>query len=224
MASRPRRVALILLTALAVAVVAGLAWPLNLPPAAEPVRVLDRNGLLVAERPVPERALGAWVSGVPELVELATLAAEDHRFRLHPGVDPVAVLRAARANLGAGHPAQGGSTITQQLARNLWSRPPGLRGKLWEAWTALRLELWLTKDEILVEYLNRIYYGSLAYGIDAAARTYLDKSVVALSVSEAALLTALPRRPSHLDPWSLPEGASGSSSPQRTPSCCCFVP
>jgi penicillin-binding protein 1C len=207
MGFRRRRVALSLLAALAVAGGVGLAWPLELPPAVEPVRVLDRNGLLVAERPVPERAPGAWVSSVPELVALATLAAEDHRFRLHPGVDAIAVLRAARANLGAGHPVQGGSTITQQLARNLWPRPPGLRGKLWEAWTALRLELWLTKDEILVEYLNRIYYGSLAYGIDAAARTYLDKSVVALSVSEAALLAALPRRPSHLDPWSDPEGA-----------------
>ncbi|MCK6516877.1 penicillin-binding protein 1C, partial [Myxococcota bacterium] len=119
----------------------------------------------------------------------------------HPGVDPRAIARAAVANLRAGEVVQGGSTLTQQLVRTLWTRPPGLRGKLWEAAWALRLELHLSKSEILGEYLNRVYLGGVAYGVDAAARTLYDKRPEALSVAEAALIAALPRRPGALDPF-----------------------
>ncbi len=99
---------------------------------------------------------------------------------------------------------QGGSTLTQQLARTLWERPPGLAGKLAEAWWALRLEARLGKSAVLATYLERTYYGHLAWGADSAARTYFDKPVAAISLSEAALLAALPRAPSALDPWRSP--------------------
>jgi penicillin-binding protein 1C len=181
--------------------------PLELPEQKAPVRLVDRNGALLAERPVPEQAVGRWVVDFPANVITATLAAEDHRFEGHWGVDPLGIARAAWENAKAGEVVQGGSTITQQLVRNLWARPAGMWGKIWEAWLALRIEATHSKDRILEEYLNRIYYGNHAYGIDAAARVYLDKSINALSTAEAALLVALPRKPVALDPWRHPTHA-----------------
>lgn len=180
---------------------AWLASPPVLPPLAESARVLDRHGALLSERPAPERARGEAVAAPPEALARAIIAAEDRRFLDHPGVDPRAILRAAVANLRAGEVVQGGSTLTQQLVRTLWTRPPGLRGKLWEAAWAVRLELHLTKAEILSAYLNRVYLGGVAYGVDAAARALYDKRPEALSVAEAALIAALPRRPGALDPF-----------------------
>ena len=127
-----------------------IAWPVDVPEAPAAVRVLDRHGELVAERPAPERARGTWLTEIPPRLEAAVLAAEDHRFYHHPGVDPIGVARALKVDLAAGAAVQGGSTITQQLARALWTRPPGLRGKLWEAALALRLEAHLSKPQILV--------------------------------------------------------------------------
>lgn len=184
-----------------------LAWPIPLPPEPATVRVLDRHGVLIAERAPQDRSKGAILAEFPEVLKRAVLAAEDHRFYTHPGVDPVGVARAALANLRAGRIVQGGSTITQQLARTLWPRPPGLRGKLWEAAVALRLEVHLSKAEILNAYLNRVYVGNLAYGLDAAARFYLDKPATALSTAEAATLAAMVHRPAELDPWRAPEEA-----------------
>ena len=188
----------------------GLSWPLSLPPAPDARRVLDRDGLLVATRPAPDSAAGQALTALPTTLVQATLAAEDHRFYWHPGIDPIGLARALVADVRAGRVVQGGSTLTQQLARRLWTRPPGLLGKLWEAGVALRLEAHLTKDEILTAYCNRVYYGALATGVDAAARTYLDKPATALSTAEAALLAALPRRPSELDPWRNPAGAKAA--------------
>ncbi len=181
--------------------------PVTLPPPALSVRVLDRGGDLIAERAPPDRARGEVLAEPPAALVNALIAAEDHRFYHHPGVDPIGVARAAWANLRAGRVVQGGSTLTQQLARTLWERPPGLRGKLWEALWALRLEAHLSKDEILREYLNRVYFGGLAYGAEAAARAWLDKPASALSVAESALLVSLIRRPAELDPWRDPEAA-----------------
>src|SRR6185436_3472242 len=101
-------------------VLAALFWPLDLPAPATSTRVLDRHGLLIAERAAPERARGEWVDNFPQVLISAVLAAEDHRFYHHIGLDPIGIARALRADLRAGRVVEGGSTITQQLARNLW--------------------------------------------------------------------------------------------------------
>jgi penicillin-binding protein 1C len=192
-----------------VAVIGGvlLSSPLQLPARHGGVQFLDRHGVVFAERPSAARGFGMWRDRHSSHVVLATLAAEDHRFPDHLGLDPLGICRAIVADIRAGRAAQGASTITQQLARVLWKRPPGLPGKVVEAWWALRLERALSKNAILGEYLNRVYYGDHAYGIEAAARTYLDKAASELSIAEAALLAALPRRPTALNPWRRPERA-----------------
>lgn len=201
------RVSRALVLALAALVVLWLAIPPKLPPVVSSVRVLDRDGLLVAERAAPERVKGQPAGSLNTAVKLVFLAAEDHRFRWHPGVDPIGIARALVVDLRAGRIVQGGSTITQQLARQIWPRWPGLAGKAREALQAVRLELHSTKDEVLAEYLDRIYYGGLAWGIDAASRLYFDKPPADLSLSEAALLAAMVRRPSSLDPFQDPDAA-----------------
>lgn len=195
----------------AAALLAALAWLVRpLPaPLLEPVsgtEVLDRHGALLVYRPAPERAPGqplALADFGADLVA-ATLAAEDHRFYRHPGIDPIGVGRAAWRNLLAGHVVEGGSTLTQQLARNLVPRGPGLSGKLDEALLAVRLEAWLSKDRLLAEYLSRVYYGNAAIGADAAARLYFDRAPYSLSLAQAATLAAIPRRPADLDPVRFP--------------------
>jgi penicillin-binding protein 1C len=166
----------------------------------------DRHGALLVYRPAPERAPGQALALADFGADLvaATLAAEDHRFRWHPGIDPVGVARAAWRDVRAGHVVEGGSTITQQLARNLQPRSPGLAGKLGEAALSVRLEAWLPKDRILAEYLSRVFYGNAAVGADAAARLYFDRPPAALSLAQAATLAAIPRRPAALDPLRLP--------------------
>src|SRR5690606_10898314 len=132
--------------------------------------LLDRHGGVLAERTVPDRGRERWVeleAVAPAFVD-ALIAAEDRRFHVHPGVDPVAVARAARANFRAGRVVQGGSTLTQQTARLLFGRPAGLRGKVVEAWRAVRLDLRLSKREILTWYVNRAWFGRGAYGVEAA--------------------------------------------------------
>lgn len=184
-----------------------LQQPLSIPETPDSTRFLDRHGELLNATPVAEQALGDWQPSIDQPVILAFLAAEDHRFYDHPGIDAVAIGRAGKTNILAGETREGASTITQQLVRRLWPRPPGLEGKLWEAWTALRVESTLEKEEILVQYLNRIYFGNHSYGIDAAARTYLGKAPDKLSIAEAALLAALPRSPEALNPLKNPRGA-----------------
>ncbi len=165
-------------------------------------RVVDRAGQLLAERPVPDRGHELWVEldeVAPAVVD-ALLAAEDDRFYLHPGVDPVALARALWIDVRAGEVVQGGSTLTQQTARLLAGRPAGLPGKALEAWRALKLELHLGKREILTWYLNRAYFGGGAYGIEAAARRTFDESAATLSVSEAAALIATLPAPGRRSP------------------------
>lgn len=147
----------------------------------------------------------------PHLVH-AFLAIEDRRFYDHVGLDFIGLARAAVSNLFAGHVVQGGSTITQQLAKNLFLGPQRtLRRKMQEAMLSLWLESKLTKDEILSAYLNRVYLGSGAYGVDAAAKLYFNKPARAVSVREAAILAGLPRAPSRLSPLNNPEGAETRS-------------
>ena len=189
------------------ALVLWIATPPKLPPAPQSFRVLDRHGVVLAELASAGTAGGQPVSILPSTLAQAFIAAEDHRYRQHLGVDPRAILRAARVNIAAGTVTQGASTLPMQLARNCWTRPPGIRGKLWEAAWALRLSAHLDKDTLLVEYANRVYYGHQAWGIDAASQAYFDKAPRALSVAQAALLAALLPQPSVLDPSRNPEKA-----------------
>jgi penicillin-binding protein 1C len=170
------------------------------------VRVLDRSGQTLAEvrdaraelsLPVRRGELSPWV--VPAL-----LAAEDSRFYLHPGIDVLAMARAALQAVQNGRVVSGGSTITQQLARTLFERPRTLWGKWQELARALRLEAELDKDGILEAYLNRVYFGPGVRGLGAAARYYFDKPASALSLAEAAALVATVQGPSRLDPARFP--------------------
>ncbi|MEM6903766.1 MAG: transglycosylase domain-containing protein, partial [Pseudomonadota bacterium] len=141
------------------------------------------------------------VAELPDHLIDAVLAIEDRRFYWHPGIDPIGLTRAAITNYQAGRVVQGGSTLTQQLAKNLFLRPErSIKRKAQEALLALWLEVSYSKDEILTAYLNRVYLGAGTYGVDAAARTYFGKSARALSLRESALIAGLLKAPSRYSP------------------------
>ncbi len=138
---------------------------------------------------------------LPKHVPQAVLAAEDRRFYSHFGVDAVGLVRAIVANIRAGHVVQGGSTITQQVAKNLFLTPErSMSRKIREAILALKLEARFSKDDILTVYMNRMYLGSGTWGIDAAAKRYFNKPAEALSVYEAAMIAGLLKAPSRYNP------------------------
>lgn len=169
--------------------------------------VFDRQGRLIAEFYTEQRRL-LPIEEIPRHVKVAFVAAEDGKFYEHEGFDFVAILRAALANLREGGIAQGASTITQQTVKSLLlSSERTYERKLREIVLSWRLEQQLTKDEILYLYLNQIYFGNGAHGVGQAARSYFDKDVKDLSVSEAALLAGLPQRPSAYDPNRNPSAA-----------------
>lgn len=148
------------------------------------------------------------IEDLPEHIPNAFIAIEDRRFYSHFGVDLIGLTRAMIANLKAGGIVQGGSTITQQLAKNLFFSPERtLKRKAQEAMLALWLEWKYSKEEILSAYLNHVYFGSGAYGIDAAAYVYFNKSAKDLGLNEAALLAGLVQAPSRLSPSHNKEGA-----------------
>src|SRR5690606_36403503 len=131
------------------------------------------------------------------------------RFYSHFGIDPIGLTRAMVTNVLGGRFSQGGSTLTQQLAKNLFLTPDRtLERKVQEVLLALWLEHKHTKDQILEMYLNRVYFGSGAYGVEAAARRYFGKSAREVTLSEAALLAGLLKAPSRLSPARDPEAAS----------------
>lgn len=164
------------------------------------VMFVDREGEILGVRG-PYYARRARLNEIPDYVPQAFLAIEDRRFYEHEGVDRMAVLRAIFANLRAGETVQGGSTISQQLARNLFLTPKQtINRKLREMVLASRIERRLTKDEILELYLNRVYLGDQAYGIDAAARRFFGKPATELTLAEAAMLAGLPKAPSRSAP------------------------
>lgn len=141
----------------------------------------------------------------PHLVQ-AVIAIEDRRFHSHFGIDPIGLARAAWVNYRSGRVAQGGSTITQQLAKILFLTPERtLRRKVQEALLALWLETQFTKDQILTAYLNRVYLGAGTYGVDAAARTYFDRPAAEVDLYQAAILAGLLRAPSRYSPASNPD-------------------
>ena len=165
-------------------------------------RILDRDGNLLRHARGDGGTLGLPVrlADVSPDVVRALLAAEDRRFRSHPGIDPIAIVRAAVSIVREGRLVSGASTITQQLARTVRPRPRTALGKLSEMALALRIERSLTKDRILEEYLSRAPFGPNLTGLEAASRAYLGKSAADLSLAEAALLVSLPRGPSLYDP------------------------
>src|SRR6516165_10488986 len=133
----------------------------------------------------------------------AVIATEDRRFYSHFGVDPIGLMRAAMANLTAGHVVQGGSTITQQLAKNLFLTPErSLPRKIRETLLALWLDHRFTKDEILEIYLNRVYLGAGTYGVDAAAHRYFGKSARRTTLYESAAIAGLLKAPARFNPIS----------------------
>ncbi|MBP0494651.1 PBP1A family penicillin-binding protein [Roseomonas sp. SG15] len=146
---------------------------------------------------------------VPVHLPTALLAIEDRRFRDHFGLDPVGLLRAAWVNLTSGRVSQGGSTLTQQLAKNLFLTPErSFRRKVQEAMLALWLESRFTKDQLLEIYLNRVYLGGGAYGVDAAARLYFGVPARRLAIWQSAVLMGLPKAPSRYNPRANPQAAA----------------
>lgn len=173
--------------------------------------LIDRNGEHFADLTPFERVV-VELDSLPPHVPQAFLAVEDQRFFRHDGVDWVRVIGATLANLRARDVTQGSSTISMQLARNVFPKiVPGqertFRRKLLEARIAQEIEQTYAKDEILELYLNHIYFGGGAYGVEAAAQRWFDIPARELSVAQAALLAALPKAPSHYDPRFHPEAA-----------------
>ncbi len=174
---------------------------------AEASRVYSAEGNLLAEFYLQRREFVPHYR-IPEHVKKAFVAIEDERFYNHHGIDIIAIARAFVANLMAGRIVQGGSTITQQLSKLLFLKPEkSLSRKIKEAVLAMQIEKRYTKDEILGLYLNQAYFGEQAYGIEAAARTYFNKSVEDLTIAEAALLAAMPKAPSIYSPFKNPDKA-----------------
>lgn len=146
------------------------------------------------------------ITEMPQALIDALLATEDRRFFQHKGVDPIGIARALIRNVTAHGVHEGGSTLTQQLARNIFlSNERSLQRKIKEALLAIKLEQQLTKDQILELYLNNVYFGEGAYGIGAASEIYFGKSPRALNKAECALLAGLPQAPSLYNPFSNPE-------------------
>lgn len=149
-----------------------------------------------------ERRLRAQLTDVPQVLTQAVIAVEDARFFEHPGLDVIGIARAVWTNLRRGGKVEGASTITQQLARSLFLSAERTYGrKIRELILAYKMELILSKEEILELYLNQIYFGQGAYGVVAAAQTYFGKSLSELTLGEAAMLAGLPKSPNNYSPY-----------------------
>jgi penicillin-binding protein 1A len=171
------------------------------------IKIVDVNGQLLANRgstggeAIPLDAMSPYI---PQ----AVLAIEDRRFYGHFGVDPIGFARAMVSNIVAGRMVQGGSTITQQLAKNMFLTPDRtLERKVQEVLLAIWLESKYSKDQILAMYLNRVFFGANSYGVEAASHRYFNKSARDVTLTEAAILAGLLKAPSALSPAKNPEGA-----------------
>ena len=175
--------------------------------ASEGTKVYDDNDELITEFHV-ERRIFVPLAQIPKTLRDAIIATEDARFYSHHGVDPTGIARAVYQNFRRGRIVEGGSTITQQLAKVLFLTPDkSLERKLKEAVLALELERRYSKDRILEMYLNQIYFGHGAFGVEAAARTFYGKGVSELSLPECTLLAGLPKAPTTYSPFEHPEAA-----------------
>jgi penicillin-binding protein 1A len=175
-------------------------------------RLYDRDGRLVSHL-APERRQVVPLSRIPAHVSGAFLAVEDKRFYRHRGVDYRRVGGALARNVRTRRWNQGFSTVTMQLARNVFpehlTRAKTVRRKLWEVVIARQIEREFTKEQILEMYLNQIHLGGALYGVEAAAHGYFGKRATELDDAQAAMLAALPRSPNHYDPRRNPDGALG---------------
>ncbi|WP_292326930.1 transglycosylase domain-containing protein, partial [Mesorhizobium sp.] len=184
---------------------AATTW--SIPDRAPNIKIVSVDGQLIANRGMS----GGEAVGLHEMspyIPEAVVAIEDRRFYSHFGIDPIGLTRAMVTNVLGGHFSQGGSTLTQQLAKNLFLTPDRtLERKVQEVLLALWLEHKHTKDQILEMYLNRVYFGSGAYGVEAASRRYFGKSARDVTLSEAALLAGLLKAPSRLSPARDPKAA-----------------
>ena len=200
----------------AIAVVGVVVWAgahlppiqsLEIPKRPPTIEIVGTDGSVLAQR---GEMAGSNVAlkDLPPYLPKAFIAIEDRRFYSHSGIDPYGIFRAAVTNLLRRGVSQGGSTLTQQLAKNLFlTQERTFARKLQEAELALWLERKYSKQEILELYLNRVYFGSGAYGVEAAAQRYFGKSAKNVTVAEAAMLAGLVKSPSRLAPNRNPEGA-----------------
>lgn len=174
--------------------------------------VYSSDGKIIAEFYLERRTFIPHYR-IPEQVKKAFIAIEDVRFYNHPGVDFIGIFRALYHDIKTRSIAQGGSTITQQLAKMLFLKPErSVKRKIKEVALSVQIEKHYTKDEILGLYLNQAYFGTRAYGIEAAAQTYFGKSIQELTIGEAALLASLPKAPSLYSPFKNPEKAKERKS------------
>lgn len=165
-------------------------------------QVFDSHGRLIATLHSDQNRLPIDINKVPQNLQNAFIAAEDNRFYEHIGIDPIGIFRAIFANLTNRGIAQGGSTITQQLAKNAFlSQEQTLKRKIQEAMLALEIEHKYSKKEILEMYMNQIYFGQGAYGIQTAAKTYFNKDVNELTLTQCAMLAGLPKSPNYYSPF-----------------------
>lgn len=172
-----------------------------------PLRVFSQDGKLLGVFG-EKRRIPVTIEQIPDQMKNAFLAGEDARFYEHPGVDYQGISRAAWSLLTTGEKTIGGSTITQQLARNFFlTTEKTFTRKIKEIFLALKIERQLEKDQILELYLNKIFLGYRAYGVGAAAEVYYGKSTSQLSLAQSAMIAALPKAPSRINPINSPERA-----------------
>lgn len=166
-------------------------------------QIFDAKGNLITTVHSVENRLPVPITKIPKDLQNAFVAAEDARFYQHMGIDPRGILRAVWANVTKREVSEGGSTITQQLAKNaLLSQEQTLKRKIQEAVLALQIERQYSKNEIMEMYLNQIYFGHGAYGVQAAAQVYFGKNVEDLNLAECAMLAGIPKSPNYYSPSS----------------------
>ena len=206
---------LMLVAAAVTAVVSYVYLPLpaaSLPPERPPPgsasTVYAIDGTPIGEFRGAEQQVPVAAADIPDTIRRAVVAAEDHRFFAHRGVDWQGLLRAVKADVRSGEFSQGGSTLTQQLVKNVYTGSRRSLGrKLHEALVAVQLERRWSKDQILTRYLNSVYLGDSTFGVEAASRSYFHKPARDLSLSEAALLAGVIPAPSRYSPRTHPEAA-----------------
>ncbi len=174
----------------------------NVKPAASS-QIYDADGELITTVHSTENRLPVKLADMPKNLQNAFIATEDNRFYSHHGIDPIGIMRALWVNLAHDGVAEGGSTITQQLARNAFlTQDRTFKRKVMEALLALRIEQKYTKQEILEMYMNQIYFGQGAYGVQTASHVYFGKDVQDLSLAQMAVLAGLPQSPNYYSPFS----------------------
>lgn len=190
----------------ALAIADAPAWDPGKLAVSESSTIYDSKGNIIAKVHGSENRTVVSIKNIPPHIINAFLAVEDANFYKHHGIDYKAVVRAVVANITDGYGSQGFSTITQQLVKQTFLSPEKtIKRKLQEIYLALQVEDHYTKDQILEMYLNRIFFGHNAYGVQAAAQTYFGKDVKDLTIAEAAMLAGIPQAPSRLSPFRNPE-------------------